>query len=110
MRKFARITGIFILQIRYTSLLSKQFLIYGILAGKTNNLILFLIPIGQLSEEAQEARNKESRRYREQFTRKTSRIDTNTDLLHILLISSDPLISSYRKLPQKKLVPFHLKY
>lgn len=40
-----------------------------------------ILPIGQLSEEAQEATNKIIRRYRELFTRKTSRIDTNTDLI-----------------------------
>jgi len=30
-----------------------------------------------------------------------SRINTNTDLLHILLVSSDPLISSTRKVKNK---------
>jgi len=60
-----------------------------------------LLPIGQLSEEAQEARNKDFKRYREIHTRKLSRIKTNEDLLHLLLISSDPLISSMRKVPNK---------
>ena len=55
-----------------------------------------IIPIGQLSEEAQEARNKDSRKYRELFTRKDSRVHTNTDLLHRLLITSDPLIANMR--------------
>ena len=50
-----------------------------------------------MSEEAQEARNKEIRRYRESFTRKTSRHNTNEDLLKRLLISSDPYITSLRK-------------
>lgn len=40
-----------------------------------------LLPIGQFSEEAQETTNKIIRRYRELFTRKTSRVDTNTDLI-----------------------------
>jgi hypothetical protein len=31
------------------------------------------LPIGQLSEEAQEARNKDIRRYRENFARKCTR-------------------------------------
>jgi hypothetical protein len=35
-----------------------------------------LLPIGQLSEEASEARNKQYKSFREHFTRKTSRIDT----------------------------------
>lgn len=60
-----------------------------------------LLPIGLLSEEAQESRNKDFRNYRERFTRKTSRKDTNQDLLHRLLITSDPIISqvlpSYKK-------------
>lgn len=55
------------------------------------------LPIGQLSEEAQEARNKDSRRFREFHTRKFSRKKTIEDLIHMLLISSDPLISSIRK-------------
>ena len=57
----------------------------------------FSIPIGQLSEEASEARNKEFRKYREFHTRKTSRTACNEDLLNYLLLTSDPLISSIRK-------------
>lgn len=57
------------------------------------------IAIGQLSEEASEARNKDIKKYRQNFTRKSSRINTNTDLLHRLLISSDPYICSLRKTP-----------
>lgn len=56
----------------------------------------FLIPIGILSEEAQESRNKDLKYYRKFNTRKCGRIYTNTDLLHKLLISSDPYISSLR--------------
>lgn len=74
-----------------------KILIHG--ADVMNNMIL---PIGQLSEDAQEARHKEYRFFREHNTRKTSRINCNKDLLHMLLISSDPLISSKRKLPRKK--------
>lgn len=59
------------------------------------------IPIGLLSEEAQEARNKEFKKSREDHTRKCSRIDSNMDLLHILLISSDPYISSLRRVQTK---------
>jgi hypothetical protein len=50
--------------------------------------------MGISSGEAQEARNKDYIRFRRQNTRKTSRIDTNTDILHMFLISSDPLITS----------------
>lgn len=65
----------------------------------------FLVPIGQLSEEAQESRNKDIRRYREDHTRKFSRIETNTDLLHRLLETSDPLISNIRGFPKKSETP-----
>lgn len=61
-----------------------------------------IISIGQLSEEAAEAKNKDIKRYRLQHTRKTSRIATNTDLLNMLLLSSDPFITGQRKLPCKK--------
>lgn len=61
-----------------------------------------VVPIGQLSEEVQEARHKEVRQYREFNSRKMSREKTNEDLLHSLLISSDPLISSFRQTVSNK--------
>lgn len=61
-----------------------------------------ILPIGQLSEEAQEARNKHNKKFREMFTRKTSRLDTNTDLLNRLLITSDPYIASLRAAPKTR--------
>ena len=70
-----------------------------------------LVPIGLLSEEAQEACNKNYKNFRENHTRKTSRLSTNTDLMHALLISSDPVISSNRtilKTPFTEL-PFSVK-
>ena len=57
------------------------------------------LPIGMLSEEAQEASNKNVKRFRENlqvFTRKTSRKDTNCDLMRRMFYSSDPVISSLR--------------
>lgn len=62
----------------------------------------FLIPIGQLGEDAQESRHKETKYYREHNTRKISRKHTNEDLFNILLVSSDPLISSLRVLPPRQ--------
>ena len=59
------------------------------------------LPIGQLSEEAQEARNKDFKYFREHHTRKLSRIAANQDLLNQLLVSSDPVVSSMRNLPNK---------
>lgn len=66
----------------------------------------FLLPIGQLSEEAQEARNKDFKRYRESYSRKCSREKCNEDVFNLLLITSDPVITSYRQLPKKKLNSF----
>lgn len=71
--------------------------VHKVLFHGTEIIASCIIPIGQMSEEAQEARNKDNRRYRELFTRKNSRINTNIDLLHRLLISSDPFIASLRK-------------
>ncbi|KAJ4425626.1 hypothetical protein ANN_27822 [Periplaneta americana] len=62
-----------------------------------------LLPIGQLSEDAQEARNKDIRKYREGFSRKSSRENTMQDVFNHLLVSSDPYITSLRNLPRKKL-------
>ena len=53
--------------------------------------------IGLMPEEAQEARNKDFKKFREGFSRKTSRIVTNRDLVYRLLVSSDPVIASLRK-------------
>lgn len=55
-----------------------------------------LVPIGKLSEEAAEARNKDFRRYRAHHSRKFCRKATNEDILNNLLISSDPHVSKIR--------------
>jgi hypothetical protein len=57
-------------------------------------------PLGQLSEETQEARNKNFKRIRECHARKNSKSFTYTDILNSLLISSDPFISGLRKMPK----------
>lgn len=56
-----------------------------------------------LTEEAQEARNKDFKKYREQYSRKCSREQSNIDVFNLLLLSSDPIITSKRQLPKKKL-------
>lgn len=66
----------------------------------------FDMPIGCYSEEAQEARNKDFRRIRECNTRKTSRSNTNEDIIHGLLISSDPVIGQFRKISERKPMKF----
>ena len=50
----------------------------------------FVLPIGQLSEEAQESRNKAYKQFRKSHTRKFSRTVTNTEeLMNIMLVLSD---------------------
>lgn len=66
-----------------------------------------IVPLGELSEEAQESRNKDYRRFRENFTRKTSRKDTNRDLLNNFILSSDPVLSSYNQYRPTKSKQFH---
>lgn len=62
-----------------------------------------LLPIGQLSEDAQESRNKDIKRFRENFSRKCSREINMQDVFNRLLVTSDPYISNVRKLPLKPL-------
>jgi hypothetical protein len=61
-----------------------------------------LLPIGQLSEEAAEARNKYFRLYRQNFARKFSRVSCKLDVLNRLLLSSDPAITGMRPVPRNK--------
>lgn len=70
-----------------------KILIHGSQIIKTS-----LLPIGQLSEEAAEARNKHFRSYRLNFARKFSREECNLDIYTRLLLSSDPYISSLRRI------------
>lgn len=56
-----------------------------------------------MSEEAQESCNKYIKRFREDFSRKCDRIKNMEDIFCRLLVTSDPIISSLRKLPPKKL-------
>lgn len=54
-----------------------------------------VLPIGRMTEEAQEKCNKDIKDTREHFTRKNSRENTNRDIINRLLISSDPVINAY---------------
>lgn len=83
----------------YMSSTVHKLLIHGADIIEKNNIV----PIGSLSEEASEARNKEFRRFREHHSRKRSRQDSNQDILNVLLLTSDPLLSAQRpKLDAKK--------
>ena len=55
-----------------------------------------IVPIGLLGEDAQEANHKFIRDYRENYSRKISRIANNEDIIHNMLLQSDPVISSLR--------------
>lgn len=61
-----------------------------------------VLPIGQMSEEAQESRNKDSKHFREHHSRKFSRLQTLEDMMNMLLISSDPYITSLRKIKKRR--------
>lgn len=64
---------------------------------------LSVVPIGFLSEEASEARNKDFRKFRESHSRKNSSVSCNEDVLHNLLLTSDPVLTTIRpKLDQKE--------
>lgn len=56
-----------------------------------------ILPIGQLSEEVQEASNKYFKKARLNNSRTCTRLANNEDVMHHLMISSDPLISSLRQ-------------
>lgn len=62
-----------------------------------------ILPIGQMSEDAQESCNKYIKRFREDYSRKCDRIKNMKEIFYRLLVTSDPVISSSRKLAQKKL-------
>lgn len=60
-----------------------------------------ITPIGKLSEEASEARNKDFKKIREHHSRKFCRRATNEDIFNVLLVSSDPYLSSIRPVHRK---------
>lgn len=74
--------------------------------GIINNLIIIILLyniinilfLGCLSEEALEANHKNVRKTRLSHTRKTSRENTNKDLMAYLLLNSDPVLSSKRSI------------
>lgn len=80
--------------------------VYKILLHGPTIIAHALLPIGQLSEEAAEARNKHFRVYKERFSRKCSREACNMDIINRLLLSSDPLLTNVRPVPRKKSKPF----
>lgn len=65
------------------------------------------LPVGQLSEDVLEASQKDYKNIRLWHSRKTSRVDTNTDIIHWLCIHSDPLISQQRQARKKNMKAFN---
>ncbi len=76
--------------------------IHKILIHGADVMETLLLPIGQFSEEALEARHKKCCYFREHNSRKNSR-QIYVEDLHALLVSSDPLISSIRNLPKRRI-------
>ncbi|CAH2102663.1 unnamed protein product [Euphydryas editha] len=64
------------------------------------------LPVGLFSEDVLETNQKEYKSIRLFHARKTSRIDTNTDIVHWMLIASDPVIASKRRNHNRKRKPF----
>ena len=64
--------------------------LHKILAHGSTIIKYAILPIGQLFEEATEARYKHNRSYRQNYARKFSRIQCNQDILNRLLLTSDP--------------------
>jgi hypothetical protein len=56
------------------------------------------MPIAKLSEEPQEAQNKDFRNIRQDYTSKFSRVAANEDLLNHFFTSFDPVLSSKRNI------------
>lgn len=93
----------------YTSLYNWYFMsvtVHKVLIHSADIINTQPLPIGTLSEDIQESRQKDFKNYRLFYARKTSRLSTNTDIFNLLLITSDPVITNLREKPKHKVVPF----
>lgn len=66
--------------------------VHEILVHSFSVIKFALLPIGQLTEEAQEFRKNDLKLYRKHHSQKFLRVTTNIDLLHRFLILSNLLI------------------
>ena len=66
-----------------------------------------LLPIGQLSKDAQESRNKDIKNFRLHHSRKCSRESNMRDIFNRFLLTSDPFLLSIRKLPKRPAKSLH---
>lgn len=76
--------------------------VHKVLVHGCDIIEFFELPIGQLSEDALEARHKEFRQIRLCNSRKISRSASNTDIIKTLIITSDPEIATYRHVSGNK--------
>lgn len=58
-----------------------------------------VLPVGRMSEEAQERSNKTIKSCRNNFSRKNSRENTNRDIINRMLIMSDPMVNKHLEPP-----------
>lgn len=70
--------------------------VHKILAHGKDVIQHSILPLGELTEEAQESRNRDVKQFRFFNTRKHNKTAQNMDLFQHLLLSSDPAISSIR--------------
>lgn len=70
--------------------------VHKVLAHGKDIIEYSMLPLGELTEEAQEARNSDVKNFRLFNTRKCSKIAQNSDLMEHLIISSDPVLYSIR--------------
>ena len=70
--------------------------VYNILDDSSPIIQHHSLLIGVPTEEAQEARHKECRRFRLHNTKKNARDNCNFDWLSLLLVSPDPIVDGYR--------------
>ena len=64
-----------------------------------------VLPIGMLSEEAQESRNKDFRKFRALKICQTSRINNLQDVLNRMILTSDPVLTYKCEITCPKQVP-----
>lgn len=79
----------------YVSLYSWYYMpvtVHKILVHGAQIISRFILPVGMLSEEAQETRTKDLRSGRRDHTRKCSRVASMQDLFNRLTLSSDPCL------------------
>jgi hypothetical protein len=88
---------------------SKDFPRVKLLVHSSQIIANFELPIGIYTEEAGEARHKDSKYIRGHHTRKMSRTLTIADQFNYLLVTSDPIISSFSFQKTKKKRKLSLK-